>query len=702
MDWRNRVDQTEPVSRPPADQPTRPHQPYLFHLTSCVNAPSLVLSARDGQIEAAGVQGWMCADRRFLSQLRVTVDGWEPVGLSDEGSGAAGAVFRGVVPLVGEPTNDPTFFVERRRDLGHERLVETLTLTSTARTPTGFELVVVAAADLSAMAEVRVGKPRENVTPEAHAGGLRWARGDDAVVLSADPAPEAVDPEAGRLSWAMRLGPGESASVRLTAEADPAKEPVFAGATRVPWSRPALSCVDRRVPQVVHQGLDDLEGLLLEDAGQRPDDRGDLFAAAGSPWFLTLFGRDSLWTARMLLPLGTDLAMSTLRALARRQGTRHDPQSEEQPGRILHELRAEPLALEHFTLPPTYYGTADATQLFVTCCAEAWRWGADPAQVRELVPAVERALAWVEEQAGDGFVRYVDSTGHGLSNQGWKDSVDSIQWADGSLAEPPIALSEVQAYSYQAAILGADLLDGFDRPGGDRWRAWASSLAERFRKAFWVEDGDGRFPAVALDAQGAPVDSVASNMGHLLGTGLLDGEEARLVAERLRSPDLDSGFGLRTLTARSPGFSRLSYHGGTVWPHDTAIAVAGLAREGFAAEAGSLFRGMVRAAPYFDFRLPELYGGDSAEQAASPMPYPAACRPQAWAAAAPVAALVALLGLEVDVPRGRIAVRPMLPEALLPLSISGLRIGDHALGLELDRGDRLTVDTDHPEISVER
>ncbi len=700
MDASRQGDQTGAVDGPPDDHPTRPNQPALFDLVSCVKAPSQVLSARDGQIDEGGVQGWLVADRRLLSRMHLTVDGGTPVGLSHEVRGAAGAMFRGIVPGLGAPTNDPTFFVERRRQVGHDSLLETFTFTSTARTSLTCELVVALATDLSSMAEVRVGSPRDAVLPEGHPDGLRWARGDDAVVVTADPPPYAV--ESGRLSWTRELGPGESATVTVRATAHLGREPAFGAATRAPWSRPVLSCVDRRLPAVVHQGLDDLEGLLLEDAGEGPDDRGDLFAAAGSPWFLTLFGRDSLWTARMLLPLGADLAMSTLRALARRQGTRHDPESEEQPGRILHEVRAEPLALEHFTLPPTYYGTADATQLFVTCCAEAWRWGADPDQVRALLPAVERALGWIGEQAGDGFVRYVDSSGHGLSNQGWKDSVDSIQWADGSLAEPPIALSEVQAYAFEAAVLGADLLDGFDRPGGDHWRAWASSLAERFRETFWVEDADGRFPAVALDAHGAPVDSVASNMGHLLGTGLLDPEEAALVAGRLGSPDLDSGFGLRTLTARSPAFSRLSYHGGTVWPHDTAVAVAGLARHGFAEPAGSLLSGLLRAAPCFDFRLPELYGGDSAEQAACPMPYPPACRPQAWAAAAPVAALVALLGLEVDVPRGRVAVRPMLPTDLVPLSVSGLRLGDHDLTVEVDRGGDVRVDTDHPAMSVGR
>lgn len=682
-------------------------QPYLFDLTSCVNAPSLVLSARDGQIEEGGVQGWMYADRRHLSRLHLTVGGVEPVGLGEEPEGAATVVFRAVVPGLGDPIDDPTVFVERRREVGHEELVETVTVTSAARRPTPVELAITASSDLSAMADVRTGRPDEPVVPQPAGDGMSWRRGETSTVLTAEPAPERAD-AAGVMSWHTTLEPRQSVTVRLRAQAGAAEAPVFAPATHVPWSRPDLACVDRRVPQLVHRGLDDLERLLLRDRTEnggpagRSGEGGDVFAAAGSPWFLTLFGRDSLWTARMLLPLGTDLAMSTLRTLARRQGVRDDPASEEQPGRILHEVRSQPLHLEHFTLPPTYFGTADATQLFVICCAEAWRWGADPAEVRALVPAVERALGWIADQAGDGFIRYVDSTGSGLSNQGWKDSLDSIQWADGRLAEPPIALSEVQAYAYQAAVLGADLLDAFDRPGGEHWRRWAAELADRFRTAFWVEDADGRFPAVALDADGAPVDSVASNMGHLLGTGLLDAQEAALVAGRLASPEMQSGFGLRTLSATSPRFSPLSYHGGSVWPHDTAIAICGLAREGFAEAAGSLFRGLVRAAPAFDFRLPELYAGESGDEVSAPMPYPAACRPQAWAAAAPVAALTALLGLDVDAPRGHVAVRPVLPQALLPLSVSGLRVGGHDLSLEIDREGRVVHETDLPVQRVGR
>ncbi|MDQ3616008.1 MAG: amylo-alpha-1,6-glucosidase [Actinomycetota bacterium] len=681
---------TGPTPRP------RNQQPYLFNLVSCVNAPSVVVSAADGQIDDGGVQGWLYADQRLLSRLHITVNGFDPVGLSSDFAGAAGAVFRSVVPQLGDPVNDPTVFVERHREVGHRELRETVTVTSAARQRSDILLVVEAAADFSTMAAVRTGKPLTPGLAHADGDGLSWPSPGDSLTLHGAGPPDLVDAGRGTMSWRRELAPGDAVTVTLRARAHSAKRAQFIGADTVPWSRARLSCVDQRVPELLVRGLDDLEGLLLrEDAGQ-----GDLFVAAGAPWFLTLFGRDSLWTARMLLPVGTDLAMSTLRVLARRQGARHDSRTEEQPGRILHEVRPEPLVLEHFTLPPTYYGTADATQLFVIVCAEAWRWGADTAEVESLLPAVESCLAWMKEQVGNGFLRYVDATGGGLSNQGWKDSADSVQWATGSLAEPPIALSEVQAYAFQAAMLGADLLDGFGRPGGSSWRAWAASLGERFRAAFWVADADGAFPAVALDAHGAAVDSVASNMGHLLATGLLSNDEEILVARRLASPEMNSGFGLRTLSARSPRFSRTSYHGGAVWPHDTAIAVGGLARAGFGHEAESLFLGMVRAASSFDFRLPELYGGDSSEDAGSPLPYPAACRPQAWSAAAPIAALVALLGLEVDVPRGRMTVRPQLTRSMLPLSLSGLCVGGHHLTVTVDEEGRATIGTDHAALEI--
>ena len=696
------MDDTSPA---PAE---RPLVPLLHDLVSCVRAPELVLSAADGQLRSEGVQGWFAADRRLLAGLLVTIGGDEPVGIGSNALGAEGASFVGVVQRLGDVSPDPTVVVDRVRRLDADGLTEQVTVTSAAQTPVGSELTVQVATDLAPVGAVRAGRAAVAVPAEPEAAGGLEFRGDGVVVtVEADP-PGTVDPPAGRMSWPLDLTHGESLTVRLRCRVrtDAARSAgTFDPRTRPRLPRPDVTCPDPRLARVVAQGLDDLDGLLLADPDTDPEtlraSGADHFAAAGSPWFLTLFGRDSLWVARMLLPVGTDLAMSTLRVLARRQGTAERPDTEEQPGKILHEIRGDDTAGDHM-LPPLYYGSIDATPLFVVLLAEAWRWGADPAQVRELVPAARRCLQWAERAAGDdGFLRYVDTTGAGLANQGWKDSHDSIQWADGTLAEAPIALCEAQAYAYQAAALGADLLAAFGADDADHWRAWAAALAQRFRAAFWVRDEQGPYPAVALDGQGRAVDSVTSNLGHLLGTGLLDEEESALVAGRLEAPALAGGFGLRTLTADSPRFSRVSYHGGSVWPHDTAIAVAGLARSGHGDTAARLLDGLVQAAPAFDYRLPELFGGDSRADTSAPVAYPAACRPQAWAAAAPLSALCAVLGIEPDVPAGVVRVRGAATLPFGPVSLRGLDVGGARLDVEVAADGAVTARCTDPSLRLE-
>jgi glycogen debranching enzyme len=415
------------------------------------------------------------------------------------------------------------------------------------------------------------------------------------------------------------------------------------------WSDVRVAGGDPALAAWVDGALRDLRGLRMVTV-DRPD---DVFLAAGAPWFFTLVGRDSLWAARMLLPFGTEIAAGTLRVLAGLQGTRDDPTTGEQPGKVMHELRPRTQTIpgEGVTLPPLYYGTVDATALWVVLLHDAWRWGLPDAEVEALLPHLEAALAWMRDHGdsdGDGFLEYVDTTGQGLANQGWKDSGDSIQWRDGTLAEGPIALCEVQGYAYEAAVGGAALLERFGRPGAAAWREWAARLKERFAAEFWVDDPDGAYPAVALDVHKRRVDSLTSNIGHLLGTGILDPDDARLVAARLASAPLADGYGLRTLSSDDAGFWPLSYHGGSVWAHDTAIVVAGLRREGFADEAARLARGLVDAAEAFGYRMPELHAGDARTEVRAPLPYPAACRPQAWSATASVAVLGALLGLEVS------------------------------------------------------
>jgi glycogen debranching enzyme len=271
---------------------------------------------------------------------------------------------------------------------------------------------------------------------------------------------------------------------------------------------------------------------------------------------------------------------------------------------------------------------------------DAWRAGLPRADVVALLPALEGALGWLLDffdADGDGFGEYVDRSGHGLANQGWKDSRDSVRFADGRIAEGTVALCEVQGYAHEAAVSGAALLDAFGRPGADRLRHWAAELVRRFRSAFWCGEGEDRYPALALDGEKRRVDSLTSNIGHLLGTGLLNAEEELLVARRVAGPALDSGLGLRTMSSGDAGYSPLSYHCGSVWPHDTAIVIAGLVRAGLAEHAGGLVEGLLRASVAFDQRLPELWSGEGRA-----VPYPASCRPQAWSAAAAVVVAEAL------------------------------------------------------------
>ncbi len=463
-----------------------------------------------------------------------------------------------------------------------------------------------------------------------------------------------------------------------------------------------LEANDQRLGRLVGLSLADLAGLQMVT----PAGPSDVFLAAGAPWYLTLFGRDSIWAGRLLLPLGSDLARGTLRTLASRQGQNYDKYTGEEPGKILHEVRPVDRSTFFMTenghneravsLPPVYYGTVDATPLWVCLLHDAWKWGMPADEVEPLLAPMQRCLTWLSERGcrPGGFVSYIDESGQGLANQGWKDSWDAVQFRDGRIANAPLALCEVQGYAYEAAMGGAELLDAFGQDGADRWREFAAGLAERFRARFWVEDSQGAYPAIALEEDGAAVDSLTSNIGHLLGTGLLSEAESDLVARRLLGPELNSGFGLRTLATSSAGFNPLSYHCGSVWAHDTAIAIAGLARTpGSTARKAlvALADGLLCAAEGFRYRLPELFGGHARGELTAPLPYPAACHPQAWAAASSIAVLAALLGIRPDVPGGTVALSPVAT-GMVPRRVSGLRIGGAEVGVYIGRdGDnRLT------------
>ncbi len=677
---------------------------------TCVRGEIFAVSAASGDILRGEDHGVYVRDTRVLDHVEVVVDGVRPRPLRGELTGPASAAFQSYVP-VPHAGADPVLLIDRRRVI-ESSLHEEVRLANRGRMPLHVEVGLRVGTDFAYIFDVRHHRSRTPLPPLAAPGGVRFLREDavDEVVLTTSPPPERREgallvvpvavPAGGTARICLDLVARDVYGIvrpdRRCAALDPRSQlPERGGRPR----RVTIECADHRFQRLVEGSLDDLDALTLTD----PEEPTDRFCAAGSPWYLTLFGRDSLWAGTMAAPVDLDLAGGTLRTLARRQGWRHDPETEEQPGKILHEIRRG--SLTHLgDLPPNYYGSVDATPLFVVLAHEAWRWGLVDTEVAALVPHVEAALGWLRDHSdpdGDGFIEYRKESARGLDNQGWKDSEDGIQFADGRLAQPPIALAEVQGYAYDAARRGAQLLERFGRAGAEEWRTWAKELADRFRARFWVHDERGPYPAVALDRDDQPVDGVASNMGHLLATGILDDDETALVANRLTGAAMASGWGLRTLADTSAGFNPVSYHLGSVWPHDTAIAAWGLAVTGHAEPTAMLLRQLVDAAPEFDYRLPELFAGFARADVPFPVPYPSACRPQAWAAGGALLLLRACLRLQPAIPDGRLIVAPLQPPPFRRLEVYGLPVAGRDLDLRIDRDGELDLDVHGEPLDIE-
>jgi glycogen debranching enzyme len=388
--------------------------------------------------------------------------------------------------------------------------------------------------------------------------------------------------------------------------------------------------------------------------------------AAGLPWFMTVFGRDSLITSYQALPFTAELAETTLRVLAQYQATEIDDFRDAEPGKMLHEIRFGEMV--HFGERPhsPYYGTADATPLFLVLLDEYERWTGDVELVRELEPNARAALRWIDEYGdrdGDGFVEYQRRNEEtGLENQCWKDSWDSIRFADGTIAKGPIATCEIQGYVYDAKQRCARLARTVwgDDELAERLEREAAELKERFDRAFWVVDR--AHYALALDGEKRQVDSLTSNTGHLLWSGIVPEEKAEAVARLLVGKRLFSGWGIRTMADGDAGYNPIRYHNGTVWPHENSLIALGLARYGFRAEAAQVAKAILEAATYFDYRLPETFAGYERTRTAFPVEYPSSCSPQAWATGAPLALLRAVLGLEPD--GDRLSCDAVLPDGI--------------------------------------
>jgi len=392
---------------------------------------------------------------------------------------------------------------------------------------------------------------------------------------------------------------------------------------------------------------------------------------------MALFGRDSLITAFEALPFQPHLAQTTLEALAAKQAEEDDPFRDAEPGKILHELRRGELATLGEVPHTPYYGSHDATPLFLILLDEYERWTGDSALVRRLEPAARAALAWIEgpgDPDGDGYLEYRTRSPRGLVNQGWKDSWNAVLYADGRLAGPPIAVCEIQGYAYDARRRMARLAR--DVWGDDglaaRLEDEAAALRERFNRDFWSEER-GTF-VLALDREKRQVESMTSNAGHLLWSGIAEERHGRETVARLMAPDMFSGWGIRTMSADDAGYNPIEYHDGTVWPHDTAIVAEGMRRYGFREEAAVLALALIEAADAFDHRLPEVFAGFPREQTRMPVEYPTASKPQAWAAAAPLLVLRTVLGMDVE--HGRLRASPQLPSAFGEVRLRGVAVRD--------------------------
>ncbi|HLU54964.1 MAG TPA: glycogen debranching N-terminal domain-containing protein [Pseudonocardia sp.] len=669
---------------------------------SLVEGSTFCLSDGAGDVRSGSMHGFFFRDARMLSRWELSLDGRAPHALSVMTPEAFTARF--VLrrpPKAGQA--DSTLLVVRERLVG-DGLRETITLENLGReaTAVGLELRVEADfADLFAVKEGRGSSSGADATVAGTELVLRdRADGLRGVAISASGSPVVVP---GALSWRVVVPAGGRWSTEIMVQptlAGRMVEPQFrrgevaastgparkieawrSASTSVEVDDPALTAVLKRTES-------DLGALQIHD----PARGGRPFVAAGAPWFMTLFGRDSLLTAWMALPLDVGLALGTLQTLAELQGREVDPFTEEEPGRILHELRLGPDSA-HVLGGNHYYGTVDATPLFVMLLAECRRWGAEESTVRALLPAAEAAMRWIDEfsdRDGDGFVEYRRATDRGLINQGWKDSFDGINDARGRLAEGPIALCEVQGYAYAARLAFAELAEAFGEPAkAAAHRERAEELRKRFAETYWLADRG--WYAVALDGQKDPVDALTSNAAHCLWSGIATDEHAAVLVERLSGPEMDSGFGLRTLATSMGAYNPMSYHNGSVWPHDTAIAVAGLLRyahvPGAVELAQRLAEGLLDAATAFGGRLPELFCGFSRAEFNPPVPYPTSCSPQAWAAAAPLLLVRAFLGLQPDVPERRLAVAPHLPGRWGQLRLRQLRLGPVTADITATGGD---------------
>jgi glycogen debranching enzyme len=655
---------------------------------------------------AAGAEGLYHRDTRHLSRFTVTLDGARPRSLSTAVSDDNSRLTCDLACPAPHPNLDMgddgnEILLRRETFLWRETRHDLISVTNFSSLPQALTVAISFAADFADLFEIR-GTVRirhgDLLRPAQTASSVTLAcRGVDAALrtttIAFTPAPDTLDHR--RASYTLHLAPG--ATIRISAATVCATNP-DAGA-RPPSYIPARQAARRQTRALRLAAAAITTGNTLADAALRRarDDlimlttrtAHGLYPYAGVPWFSTAFGRDGIITALQVLSFAPGLARGVLGYLAANQATTTDPRADAEPGKILHEARDGDMARTGEVPFHRYYGAVDSTPLFVMLAGAYLRRTGDLACIRAIWPNIQAALAWIDtygDADGDGFIEYGRKSPDGLVNQGWKDSRDSIFQEDGALAEGPIALCEVQGYVYAAKQAAAAIAIALGQPEtANRLTRAAATLERKFNEKFW-DESLGTY-VLALDGAKRPCRVLASNAGHALFTGIATPDRAQRVADLLMGEAFFSGWGIRTIAAGQPRYNPLSYHNGSVWPHDNALIGLGLAHYGRAADAARLFDALLATAATQDrYRLPELFCGLPRGAGSAPTSYPVACAPQAWAAGALPALLDACLGLTFNPEAGTAsAASPVLPASLPGVSLSNLAAGAQRITLSLSR-----------------
>jgi glycogen debranching enzyme len=651
-------------------------------LVQILDGNTFVVSDSRGDIEASLTDptGLFSFDNRFLSTWILTVDGQRLNPLSVDDLQYFETRFF-LVPGTGTVYVDAKLSVIRQRAVG-DGFHEELTILNHDDEPVDLTVRIEVGSDFADLFEVKDAlKKKGTYSTRIEKGRLLLGYERDTftrVTAISASAPAKLDENG--LTFAVHIDPHDEWTTDLDVVTAATAGGRFArpkyvrgerqarpnmGTSLERWldDAPRLECDWAPLKQTYQRSLVDLAALRFSPP---VTGRGKSLPAAGLPWFMTMFGRDSIFTSLQALPFTPELGATTIRALGDLQGWRTDDFRDEDPGRILHELRyGELTAFEERPHSP-YYGAADATPLYVVLLDEYERWTGDRRLVRDYEREARAALNWIDEYAdlmGNGYIWYQRrNEDTGLENQCWKDSWDSISYGDGRLPGFPRATCELQGYAYDAKMRGARLAREIwkDPEFADELERQAADLKRRFNRDFWVEDDE--YFALALDTEGKQVDALTSNNGHLLWSGIVDKSKAKAVVRHLMGPRLFSGWGVRTLAEGEGRYNPIGYHVGTVWPFDTSFIAWGLRRYGFKKEAAQLAGGILDAADLFDGRLPEAFGGYERRVTKYPVQYPTACSPQAWSTGAPLLFLRTMLGLEPY--EDHLMVDPVLPESI--------------------------------------